>query len=144
MTTTKAVLLNFDPPFNVNPPDGYLLAYQASSGFFIPVNVPLGINRKLSQIITAITNPPPAGYVVQAADDFLCFDTSVGQVDGYLPSVPVPGKGYTFADVTGHASVNSVVVVGNGFLISGNPTFTLSTNFQTVTVVFNGVGWSIV
>jgi len=52
MTSTKAVLLNFDPPFNVNPPDGYLLAYQATSGFWVPVNVPLGINRYVRPTVT--------------------------------------------------------------------------------------------
>lgn len=131
----KTVIWNFDG--YENPPDGYLLAFQATTGLWVPVNVPLGINRKLSAIMTS-------NYTALATDDFIRFDTSAGVLDGYLPTVPILGKGYTFADVTGHAATNNLTVEGNGFLIAGNPSFTLTSNFQTLTVVFNGVGWSIV
>lgn len=132
----KTVIWNFD--FFSNPPDGYLLAFQASSGLWIPVNVPLGINRFLSPVLTS-------NYNVVNTDDFLRFDSSSGPIDGYLPATPLAGKGYTIADVTGHAGTNNITVVAQGGLtIAGSGLFTLSMNFQTLTVVFNGIGWSIV
>ena len=131
----KAVIWNFD--FFSNPPDGYLLAFQGSTGLWIPVMVPTGIQRVLSPVFT--TN-----YNILNTDDFVRFDSTTAPVDGYLPSTPIPGKGYTIADVTGHAAANNISVIGNGNLVNGNASFTLTVNYQTVTVVFNGIGWSIV
>jgi hypothetical protein len=206
----KTVIWNFDA-FS-NPPDGYLLAFQAATGLWIPVNVPLGVNRFLSPIdgyvtttVAALSNGAtlPTGtinvasvsgfqsagsffiqsssglqvinytgtqtspvaftgctggagtlatgnsviaiYTIQTTDDFLRCDSSADPLTVYLPTVPISGKGYTIADVTGHANANNVTVVAQGgFLISGNPNFTITSNFQTLTVVFNGIGWSIV
>ena len=65
----KTVIWNFDA--FPNPPDGYLLAFQFSTGLWIPVNVPLGINRFLSPVMT--TN-----YNILNTDDFIRFDSSSG------------------------------------------------------------------
>lgn len=139
----KTVIWNFD--FFSNPPDGYLLAFQGSTGLWIPVMVPTGIQRVLSPVFSPGNTTPPGQYQLLNTDDFVRFDPTTGPMDGYLPSTPIPGKGYTIADVTGHAASNNITVVATGpYLINGAGTFNLTMNNQTVTVVFNGINWSIV
>jgi hypothetical protein len=137
MTNTKAVLLNFDPPFNISPPDGYLLSFQASTGFWIPVNVPLGINRNVHSTIVF-----PGPFTVLVGDDFIPVNSSGGIITINLPGVPVIGKGYTIADVGGVAATNNITVSGNGHNIVGAGTFVINVNWQTLTVVFDGTNWS--
>jgi hypothetical protein len=130
----KTVIWNFD--FFNNPPDGYLLAFQASTGLWIPVNVPLGINRKIGATITS------GPYLVLAGDDFIPVDSTSGPITINLPAAPVQGKGYTIADITGHAAANNITISGNGFQIAGSPTVLLNTNYQELTAIFNGTNWT--
>lgn len=138
MTNTKAVLLNFDPPFNVTSPDGYLLSFQASSGTWIPTNVPLGINRSVHPTIVFANSP----YAVLVTDDFIPVDVTGGAITITLPSSPPLGKGFTISHVAGNASTNNITISGNGHTILGSGTFVLNTNFQTLTVIFDGTNWS--
>ena len=138
MTNTKTVLLNFDPPFNVTPSDGYLLGFQASTGLWIPVNVPSGINRNVHSVITFALSP----FTILTTDDFIPVNVTGGAVTVNLPASPVLGKGYTIAHVAGNAATNNITVSGNGHNILGVGTFVINTNFQTLTVVFDGTNWS--
>jgi hypothetical protein len=136
MGNTKAVVWNFDA--FPNPPDGYLLSYQSATGLWLPVNVPLGVNRKIHSTILVGSSP----YTVIGADDFIPVDSSGGVITINLPASPATGKGYTIADINGNAVTNNITISGNGFLISGGGSYVLNTAFQSVTLVFNGVNWT--
>lgn len=132
----KAVIWNFDG--YSTPSDGYLLSYQFSTGLWIPINVPLGINRQIHSTIVFANSP----YTVLSTDDFLPVDVSGGAITINLPATPLLGKGYTIAHVNGNAATNNITVNGNGFNIIGAGTFVINTNFQELTVVFNGLNWT--
>jgi|SRR5579885_938214 len=140
----KTVIWNFDYVIpNVGsavPPDGYLLSYQASTNMWIPVNVPLGINRNVHSVITPAQSP----FTMLVSDDFIPVDSSTGVVTVSLPAAPALGKGYTIADQTGSAALNNITVSGNGHNISGSGTFVINSNFQSLTVVYNGLNWSVI
>lgn len=132
----KAVIWNFD--FLSAPPDGYLLAYQASTGLWIPVNVPLGINRSVGTTIVFGASP----YTVLSTDDFLPVNSSGGNITVNLPSSPITGKGYTIADTSGTSGTNSITINGNGFQIIGNGSYVINSNYGELTVIFNGTNWT--
>lgn len=136
MGNTKSVVWNFD--FLPNPPDGYLLSFQASTGLWIPVNVPLGINRKINSTILFAASP----YTALGSDDFIPVNSVGGVITINLPAAPATGKGYTIADISGSAVTNNITVSGNGFQINGGGSYVLNTAFQSVTVVFNGTNWT--
>lgn len=132
----KAVIWNFD--YLSNPPDGYLLSFQASTGLWIPVNVPLGINRKIGTAVLFAASP----YTVQGNDDFIPVNSTGGAITINLPASPFTGKGYTIADIQGTAATNNIIVSGNGFQIAGGGSYTINTNFGELTVIFNGSNWT--
>ena len=138
MTNTKTVLLSVDPPFDVTPSDGYLLAFQASTGLWIPVDLPLGVNRNVHAVIVFANSP----FTILATHDFIPVNVTGGAITINLPASPVLGKGFTISHVAGNAATNNITISGNGHTILGSGTFVINTNFQTLTVVFDGTNWS--
>jgi hypothetical protein len=135
MTTNSKAILGRLPDVQT-PADGYLLSYNAASNLWIPINVPLGINR---QVHPTVNSTP---FAVQQTDDFIPVDVSITAITVNLPAGPALGKGYTIAHVAGNAAANNITVNGNGHNILGAGTFVINTNFQTLTVVFDGTNWS--
>lgn len=136
MTNSKSILGKL--PDVTAPGDGYLLSYQASTNLWIPVNVPLGVNRQIHTTILFANSP----FTVLSTDDFVPVDVSGGAITINLPAAPLQGKGFTIAHVAGSAGTNNITVNGNGHNILGAGTFIINTNFQTLTVVFDGTNWS--
>ena len=133
----KAVIWNFD--FFPNPPDGYLLAFQFSTGLWIPVNVPLGVNRNVHATIVFSASP----YTILSSDDFIPVDSTGGVITINLPAAPLLGKGYTVTDQSGQAAINAITVAGNGHLIKGIASIPINIAYQTLTFVFNGLNWTV-
>ena len=107
-------------------------------GYWHQVTTDPGINRIIHATITHSLSP----YTVTLLDDFIPVNSSSGPVTITLPASPILGKGYTIADQNGTALTNNITVSGNGFNINGLGSFVLNTNYQLVTVIFNGVNWS--
>lgn len=131
--------------------DGYniqgLYSFR-TDGYWHQVNTdPSGINRLIGS--TVVFSSPGVGQVATPytirtiPDDFIPVDSSGGIITINLPALPLSGKGYTIADITGHAAANNITINGNGFLINGASTFVLNTNYQKLSVVFNGLNWTI-
>lgn len=61
-----------------------------------------------------------------------------------LPANPVTGKFYIIKDISGTAATFPITVTAVGHTIDGAASATIDTNFGSITLVFNGVNWSIV
>jgi hypothetical protein len=83
-----------------------------------------------------------ADYTALATDYFLCVLT-IAPVTITLP-VGVLGKVYVIKDCSGNASpINTVTIQGTGQNVDAG-TATINVPFGSITVVFNGIDWSIV
>lgn len=85
--------------------------------------------------------------------------TSLTMVDGYdvivigtlsapititLPSGPTAGDTYIIKDQGGGSATNNITVSGNGNNIDGAASYTINTNYQSITVIFANGTWSII
>lgn len=86
---------------------------------------------------------PVSSFAVNAtiaAGDEVCLVTAAG-VTISLPASPTQGQRHTIKDASNHPPV---IVDGNGKTIDGASTVTMSTPYQSLTVVYGGVSWSII
>lgn len=92
--------------------------------------------------IVPVTDVVTAEYTALTTDYFLCVLT-IAQVVITLPP-GILGTVYIIKDCSGNASPSSPIIVqGTGQNVDIG-TATISTGFGSITVVFNGVDWSIV
>lgn len=54
------------------------------------------------------------------------------------------GDTYTIVDATGDAGAHNIVIDGNGNNINASSILTISTNYQSVSVVFTFPVWNII
>ena len=92
--------------------------------------------------ITSVTTSP---YTVLSSDYFLAVTTSSIAITILLPNAPSTSTVYVVKDKTGNASTNNITVttVGGTVLIDGSATFTMNTPYESITVIFDGVGYEI-
>jgi len=81
-------------------------------------------------------------YTALSTDYFLCVLTNA-PVTITLPT-GITGTVYIIKDCFGDAVNNPITVQGTGGQLVDGSTATVNTNFGSVTVVFNGVDWSVV
>ena len=67
-----------------------------------------------------------------------------GSTSGNLISTPTIGQQHIIKDMAGTAGVSPIVVNGNGNTIDGAVTQTISSNYQSISLIFNGLEWSII
>jgi len=84
-------------------------------------------------------------YTVLAADEFIAVDCSGGVVTIKLPNAPSTGREIYIKDSKGNAGTNniSVTTVGGTVTIDGQTTYTMSTNYQSISVVFDGSNYEV-
>ena len=84
-------------------------------------------------------------YVVTATDDYLSVDCSGGIITVRLPNAPAIGRSYIIKDRTGSSAANNITVttVGGAVTIDGAVTVTMNTNFEAISVLFNGSNYEI-
>ena len=58
-------------------------------------------------------------------------------------STPATGDFVYFKDTNGNATASNIVIDGNGKNIDGATTFTLTTNYTALLIVYNGTNWMI-
>ncbi len=94
----------------------------------------------LNIIQTAVTP-----YVVGATDDFIAVDCSAAIKTVQLPNAPATGRIFVVKDYTGSAAAFNVTVttVGGAVLIDAAATYVMSTNYQSVQVIFDGTKYEI-
>lgn len=82
-------------------------------------------------------------YAVKSTDEVLLVDSSAGAVTLTLEASPASGRQpLQIVDSTGSFASHSVTAGGNGNLIQGQPTATLSQRYGGVCLFWNGTGWT--
>lgn len=61
-----------------------------------------------------------------------------------LPLTPTFGQMVNVIDADGQALTYNITINGNGKLINGAATFVMDADYESVTIVYNGVKWTIV
>lgn len=97
--------------------------------------------------VTVVTNAL-SPYTVLSTDQFIACDGVAGAITLTLPASPITGTIITVCDSTGHAAANNITIDGNGNQISYAgvlaANLTMTTNFQLVSLTFNGSFWNAV
>lgn len=97
--------------------------------------------------VLAITtvNHAASPYTVLAADEFLAVNVSGGVVTITLPNAPTTGRIIRIKDSNGLAATSniSITTVGGTVTIDGQTTYTMATNYQSLSVVFDGSNYEV-
>jgi len=80
-------------------------------------------------------------YQVLVTDHIVSVGTTAGAINITLPLSPTTGDTYTVKDANGSATANNITILGNGNNIDATTNSVISTNYGTVTVVYNGSKW---
>ncbi len=94
--------------------------------------------------ITALDNTD-SPYTVLAADEYLSCDVSGGVLTIDLPDAPTTGRVIRIKDSGGDANTNNISVTtdGGAVTIDGETTFTMNTDFESISVIFNGTSYEV-
>lgn len=117
-----------------NPPDGYVITYSASDGYYI-ARPP----SKLLSISSVSTTP----YSISASspEDVVLVSHGAAFVVN-LPTSPLGGTTVYIKDFSGNASSFNITVNASQ-LIDGAASYIINTNFGTVRATFTGGTWAI-
>jgi len=107
-------------------------------------SITIAANGGGSLDITAIDNTD-SPYTVLSTDEYLSCDVSGGILTIELPDAPSTGRVIRIKDSGGDAATNniSVTTVGGAVTIDGVTTYTMNTNYQAISVIFNGTSYEI-
>ena len=84
-------------------------------------------------------------YTVLSTDDFLAITDLVGTFTVKLPNAPSTGKVSIIKDSNGSAASFNIAVttVGGAVTIDGQTTYTMATNYQSISVIFDGSNYEV-
>lgn len=92
-----------------------------------------------------VTTAGPTGNYNVSDNDY--FIGATGGVTIYLPDNPANGQTHIVKDVGGYAAASNITVsggTGTSLNIDGSGSKTLSSNYQSLTVIYNGSQWSVI
>jgi hypothetical protein len=106
---------------------------DSSSAAVLPVNVTV-------RVVTA------AGAVTVTTSDYVVIinKTSGASTVVNLPASPAAGDVYIIKDGKGDATTNNITLTPAAGNIDGAGTFVMATNYQSITLVYNGTEWNVV
>lgn len=84
-------------------------------------------------------------YTVLGTDEYLSCDVSGGTLTIELENAPSTGRVVKIKDAGGDAATNniSVTTAGGVVTIDGSTTYTMNTNYQAISVLFNGTSYEV-
>lgn|SRR5574337_67798 len=114
-----------------NPPDGYVITYRASDGYYLA----LPPNKLL--VLNSVSSTP---YSVATEDVVMVSHAGAFVVN--LPTSPLVGTNVFIKDASGNAASFNITVAATQ-LIDGAASYTINTNYGVVRVAFTGTTWII-
>lgn len=93
-----------------------------------------------------ITPVSTASYTVLSTDQFLAVNTSALEITILLPNTTTTGRIIYVKDSSGNASANDITVttVGGTVTIDNSTSVLISTNFECLTVIFDGTNYEVI
>jgi hypothetical protein len=90
-------------------------------------------------------NHASSPYTVLTTDEYISADPSSGTISILLPNSPTLYRQFVIKDRTGNASTNhiSVTTVGGAVTIDGQTTYTMSSNFTAIQLLWNGTSYEV-
>jgi hypothetical protein len=115
-----------------------------SGGLGVAKNVHIGGDLYAPKVgVTTITDTD-SPYTVLATDSYIGVDNGVSTVTVNLPA-GTAGRKVTIYDYAGTASLGTITIDADGAdTINGAGTTTLTTDYQSVTLLFTGGNWTII
>lgn len=99
-----------------------------------------------SQIVayTSITSGL-SPYTVLSTDYYISADTTGGVISVLLPNAPTTGRIFVVKDKAGTSATNAITVttVGGVVTIDGSATYTINTNKEAISLIFNGTSYEV-
>jgi len=81
---------------------------------------------------------------ITTSDDVVAVGTTVSGITLELPAAPADNYEFTVVDTAGTADVRNITIDANGSTIWGASTLIISTQYASVTVLWNGTDWSVI
>lgn len=132
-TFTMPDLTGRFPPAG-NPPDGYVITYVATDGYYYP---------KPTSKLLVISTPSGAGSPYNVlAEDVVLVPSHAGTYIVNLPVSPTAGTSIFIKDLDGVAATNNISVV-SGANIDGAGSYLINTNYSSIRVMYTGTTWTI-
>jgi hypothetical protein len=126
------------PSFLADGTTGQVLTATAGAppSWATPTSIPL--------VITSVTHAA-SPYTALSTDVFLACQTSGGTITILLPNAPTTGKTYQIKDSNGASATSniSVTTVGGTVTLDGQTTYTINTNYENISVVFDGTNYEV-
>lgn len=94
--------------------------------------------------VVPVVNPLVYPYQIKTTDYYVVVDSSSNSNTVVLPANPVTGNRYFVVDGTGNASVNPIIVDGNGKTIISQPDYVIQANYGFVGVLFDVTEWKVI
>lgn len=120
------------PPGTGNPPDGYVVTWDAADGYYV---------ARPSPRIKIISSPTVSPYT-PSVEDVVEVQNHAGVFTVNLPNTPLVGTNYFIKDFAGVATSNNINVATTQLVDGLNP-YVINNNFGCIAVVFNGTTWSV-
>lgn len=102
-----------------------------------------GVLHTTSGRTVNVTGPGAYPYTALTTDYLIIVDTSSARTINLLAS-PTLGRTYVIKDHVGSAAANNITVSGNGVNIDSAASYTINSNYGSITVIYNGGTWSVV
>lgn len=113
--------------------------YLSKSAFNIYSGITQGyIQSQKNVVILSILTTTP--FTATSATHYIhCSGTSAISI--FLPTSPKLNQIIVIADAKGNAGANNITINGNGKKINGLTTILISSNYGSISFVYNGVNW---
>lgn len=92
--------------------------------------------------VTNITNSN-SPYSVLSTDYIIAADSGGGAITVTLPASPTTGRTIVIKDRDGDAATTNITINGNGKNIDGNSSYTIAIAYESISLTYTGVQWSI-
>ncbi len=111
----------------------------SSSTINATTQVPYVASNDAIKVVTPAAYP----YTTTAQDALIKVDTSSARTITPLAS-PTTGQKHIIKDTVGSAAANNITVTPSGKNIDGSASHVITTNYGSITIIYNGTEWSIV
>lgn len=128
------------PPPNTpigSPPDGYVITFNASDGYYIP--------KPTSKLLDLPSSVVPIAFETTynvGLENIVLVGSHTGTFTVNLPASPIAGTHIFVKDFAGIAATHQIDVVA-AVNIDSSTTYTINTTFGVVHVIWTGSIWSI-